>query len=270
MQTKSTVLAPLRGAALAGALLASPGIAFAQPPNLEGVWSGVFTTQEHEYWSVEDFACFAGCPPEGYEYLQSLLDDPANDAKPFEALMGQTFGYMRESMTKKLTPAGLRVQQSVTDANDPGQLCEPYGFARQVTNALPIWIREEDDNLVIQYEEWSKTRTIFLDGRSHPADLTPSPYGHSVGRWEGDTLVVDTVGLSPDIFYTFQTGGGYSEQARATERYRVEENPRRLVLELTLEDPTMLLEPFVTVKTWLYMPDLKLVEDSCGDFPARP
>ncbi len=239
-------------------------------PSFEGVWSGVFTTQDNEFWNVEDFACFAGCPAEGYEHLQKLLDDPANDSVPFEALMGQTFGWIHNSMKGKLTDAGLKIFESVTDENDPTLDCQPYGFAREVVNALPIEIRRVGRNLEIQYEEWRETRTIYLDGRSHPKKLKPTPLGHSVGHYDGDALVVDTVGLSPDIFYPFQSGGGYSEQAHGHERYTILDDPRRLVLELTVEDPVDLREPFTTVKTWLYTPDMKLVKDSCKDYPARP
>jgi hypothetical protein len=236
----------------------------------EGTWSGVFTTQDHPYWQLEDHFCFAGCPPEGYAYATALIDDPANDARPVGALQGAAFAFMRAQLTGKLTTQGLALQNEVTDANDPTLLCQPYGFARLATNPLPLVIRREGANLVIDYEEWSLSRTIYLDGRGHPRDLTPTALGHSIGRIDGDTLVVDTAGLAADIFFSFLTGGGYSDQARGTERYTIAENPRRLNLELTIEDPVMLREPHTIAKTWLFTPDVELVQDSCEDLPAQP
>lgn len=66
-------------------LASAPGIAAAQRarPDFTGIWSGNFTTQDNEFWLVEDFtACFAGCTPASRAYFGSLLDDPANDERP--------------------------------------------------------------------------------------------------------------------------------------------------------------------------------------------
>jgi hypothetical protein len=240
------------------------------PPSLDGVWSGVFTTQDNPFWQVEDFSCFAGCTKKGYQLFQSLLDDKANDDKPIEALQGQFFGYHRTELREKLTAAGIAVQDAQTEANDPTLLCQPYGWFRESTNPLPILISHDGPNLVIQYEEWEKKRTIYLDGRGHPKTLTHTDMGHSTGRWEGAALVVDTVALEADIFFSFLSGVGYSDQARGTERYTVLDNPRRLYLEITVEDPVNFREPYTVTKTWLYTPDVKLVVDSCGDVPAKP
>src|SRR5437762_2364182 len=82
---------------------------------------------------------------------------------------------------------------------DPTLNCEPYGFAREIVNALPIKISKDGANLVIDYEEWSQTRTIYMDGRDHPTEITPTMMGHSIGHFYNGVLVVDTVALAPDI-----------------------------------------------------------------------
>jgi hypothetical protein len=256
-------------AGAACAAVAAPAVALAAP-SFEGVWSGVFTTQDNEFWNVEDFACFSGCMPEAYKYLQSLLDDPANDSKPFEALMGQSYGFAHEAAKKKFTEKGQALQASMSEDKDSAFECVPYAFAREVRNALPIKITRDGKNLRIDYEEWQESRTIYMDGRGHPKTLTPTPLGHSIGHYEGDVLVVETTALKADLLFPFEGGGGYSDQTRGVERYTIFENPRRMVLELTLEDPVMLAEPMVITKTWLYTPDVKLVVDSCKDYPARP
>jgi len=249
--------------------LASAGSASAQP-NLEGVYSGIFTTRHDPYWRVEDWLCFSGCTEEGLAHFKALLADPKNDPIPVFGLIGQTMGMMRGTMRTNLIGKSVEIFDTVDDKNDPTLNCEPYRFAREVVNALPMRIKREGKNLVIDYEEWNQTRTIHLDGRAVPKHLKPTPMGYSTGHWEGDVLVVDTVGLTPDIFYPMNSGGGYSEQARGHERYTVMENPRRLRLDLTMEDPTMLKAPYAVHKIWLYTPDLKLVKDSCKDYPTKP
>ena len=239
-------------------------------PSFEGIWSGFFTTRDHEFWRLEDIACFAGCTKAAYEFMGTLLDDPANDEKPFDALMGQTFQFMYDEMTRKLTPEGVEMQKAVTPNNDPTLDCKPYGFFREAINPLPMVIARDGDSLRIRYEEWDRERTIHMDGRGHPQSATLTEMGHSIGRYEGDALVVDTVAIQGDIFYSFITSGGYADGAHATERYTIQDNPRRMNVEITIEDPVMLREPYTVSKTWLYTPDAELVADSCEDYPTRP
>jgi hypothetical protein len=84
------------------------------------------------------------------------------------------------------------------------------------------------------------------------------------------TAVIETAALEGDIYFSFQSGGAYSDQAAVVERYRIEQDPRRLVLEMTVTDPVTLLEPHVIAKTWLHTPDVQLLTDSCGDIPGKP
>ncbi|MEO8464050.1 MAG: hypothetical protein ABI640_01810 [Gammaproteobacteria bacterium] len=248
---------------------AKPAAAAAPALNLEGAWSGVMTTRDNDFWRVEDWACFNGCTDKTVAQVRELLNDPANDKLPVMALIGRSWGMAREEMKSHLTAPALEIFAKISDETDPTLNCEPYGFAREVVNALPIKISKDGANLVIDYEEWSQKRTIYMDG-THPKDVPPTMMGHSTGRYENGALVVDTVGLAPDIFYPAYSGGGYSEQAHAVERYTVAEDPRRLQVEVTIEDPKMLTEPYTFRKVWLHVPDLELVHDSCKDYPTKP
>ena len=99
-------------------------------------------------------------------------------------------------------------------------------------------------------------RVVYMDGRKHPDDLLPSWWGHSIGRWEGDTLVVDTVGYN-DKFWFDSRGTPHTEQLHTIERFtRI--NYGRLVNEFTLEDPGAFSRP-VNLKftARLLRPDLK-------------
>jgi hypothetical protein len=252
-------------------LLAAPLAVSAQPGNsLEpflGIWSGVFTTQDNEFWRVEDLNCFAGCGRDGYEYLASLLDDPVNDERPVGELMGEASVFAAESFDAILTPLARLIQQENTFENDPKLHCQPYGFVRQVSNPLPIRIRRLGDHLLFEYEEWSLLRTVFMDGRGHPEYRSPSLLGHSVGRVENGTLIIETARVTPDRV-SDGTQAGHSDRLTGVERYTVLDDPRRLELELTVEDPVTFTEPYVVTKTWLFTPEVELLQDSCGDLPG--
>lgn len=233
-----------------------------------GTWSGVFTTQDNEFWGLEDFTCFPGCSLVAYERTIGIHTDPANDELPFGALMGMSGANATEHLVSILTPVGRQIQQANTLENDPKLYCQPYGFVREAMNPLPMQISRDGDQLLFRYEEWSLLRPVYLDGRERPEHMTPSMLGHSVGRIEAGALVIETTGVLPDRF-SDATQGGYTDALTGVERYTVHENPRRLELTLTLEDPVVLTEPYVMTKTWLFTPDVELVQDSCGDYPGK-
>ena len=82
-----------------------------------------------------------------------------------------------------------------------------------------------------------------MDGRSHPDKPLPSAYGHSVGRWEGDTLVVETVGFGPNT--NIAPGVGHSDKMKIVERFRLAD-PDNMSIETTITDPVVLLAPLTT------------------------
>jgi hypothetical protein len=235
-----------------------------------GTWSGVFTTQEHEYWTAADLPCFVGCALDMYEGLTALLADPANDHIPVMALSGQATATWQEAFMETLTEQGRRVQAANTPESDPKFVnCQPYGFVREVTNPLPMQIRRDGDHLLFLYEEWSLLRSVYMDGRAHPEYRTPTLLGHSVGRIENGELVIETALITPDRV-SDGTQVGHSSELRGIERYAVQDNPRRLELTLTLVDPVTFTEPLEVTKTWLYTPDVELVQDTCFQQPGKP
>ena len=154
-----------------------------------GTWSGVFTTQENEYWTFADIQCFVGCTKDFYDHLSRLLADPANDATPAFALSAQSNAASLAALDAMLTPMGKQVRAANKPENDPKFLnCQPYGFVREVTNPLPMQISRDGAHLLLRYEEWSLLRPIYMDGRAQPTLSTPSLLGHSVGRVENGAL----------------------------------------------------------------------------------
>ena len=259
---------------LVGAFVALPFGAPAQTADpvepFLGTWSGVFTTQDHEYWTFADIQCFVGCPLDFYNHLSALLADPANDATPAMALSGVSGAAWQTAFEATLTPLGRQVREANVPESDPKFLnCQPYGFVREVTNPLPMQIRRDGEHLLVRYEEWSLLRPIYMDGRPHPLHRTPSLLGHSVGRIENGALIVETARVTPDLI-SDSSLAGHSGELTAVERYTVRDNPRRLELTLTLTDTAMFTKPLVVTKTWLDTPDVALVQDTCSQQPGKP
>ena len=107
-------------------------------------------------------------------------------------------------------------------------------------------------------------RVVYMDGRKHPDDLLPTWWGHSIGRWEGDTLVIDTIGYN-DKFWFDSRGTPHTEQLQTIERWtRI--NYGTLVNEFTLNDPGAYSKPVqLKFTAKLLRPDLDLMEFICTE-----
>ena len=102
--------------------------------------------------------------------------------------------------------------------DDPEARCLPTGVPRR--DPYPTKIIQTDKVVVILYEgNIHSFRQIFMDGRPHPEDPDPTWWGHSIGHWEKDTLVVDTIGFN-DLFWFDFLGHPHTEQLHTVERYR--------------------------------------------------
>ena len=112
-------------------------------------------------------------------------------------------------------------------------------------------LTQHEDRVTLYYSEWTALRTIYLDGRSPPDDLVPSLLGFSVGHYEGDTLVVETVGVTANHS---NTGFGHSAELTATERFTRSGDGNRLEVEATLRDPQTLREPLTMARAWAWAP----------------
>jgi hypothetical protein len=128
--------------------------------------------------------------------------------------------------------------------NDPTASCIWPGVPRIVISPYPSEYIVQPGRVTIIYEYMSQVRRIYTDGRPHPDHLDPSYNGHSIGHWEGDTLVVDTVGLRADTMYG-NSGLTHSDQLHLIERIRLSA-PDILEDEVTAIDPKALTAPWVS------------------------
>ncbi|MFM2125755.1 MAG: hypothetical protein RL328_2206 [Acidobacteriota bacterium] len=126
--------------------------------------------------------------------------------------------------------------------DDPRGLCLPGGVVRTNSQDLTKFVQTPQLLVILLEGSAPGFRQIFLDGRPHPKDFNPSWMGHSIGRWEGDALVVDTVGLNDKGWLTAD-GLPQTETTHVVERYR-RPNLGTIDVELTIEDPATFSRPF--------------------------
>jgi len=118
--------------------------------------------------------------------------------------------------------------------------------------------------LVLLFEHEPHYRQIFLDGRSHPKDADPTWMGHSVGTWDKDTLVIDTVGFNDKSWIIFPTGLPHTEMLHMVERYR-RPDLGHLLVDLKLEDPGAFTKPLERHMTWALAPGEEILENICNE-----
>jgi hypothetical protein len=128
--------------------------------------------------------------------------------------------------------------------DDPTYRCDPPGLPRVALGQAPFEIIQIPGRILILYEDFYTRRTIWMDGRPLPKDPDPSWYGYSVGKWEGDTLVVDTIGFN-DRSWMDGAGHPHSDAMRIVERYR-RVDPDTLELTMRIPDPKAYTEPWVS------------------------
>jgi hypothetical protein len=140
--------------------------------------------------------------------------------------------------------------------------CLPEGMPAMMGATFPIEFLQSRGQVTIIEEAFTQVRRILLDRPQKPLDeVEPSFYGRSVGHWDGDTLVVDTIGIKEDI--RFQNAP-HSKQLRISERIHLV-SPDLLWDQLTMEDPVTLEKPWAVTFAYRRMPDYTLLEYVCED-----
>jgi hypothetical protein len=214
----------------------------------EGMWSDPPI-------SALDTFCAGACTDAGLDFLAALLDDPANDDRPYADLTSEAAAHqVNEYLRPLLTDAAL-TDFPIDRADDPGFLyCRPWGIARQLTARHQLEIDDRGDRIEMRYGEWAARRTIYMDGRAPAGDASPTAMGYSVGRYDSEELVIETTAISADLISNPEMFE-HSEQLRIVERYKVAEDGQRLFLTATYEDPMSLKEPLVLKKIWGWAPE---------------
>jgi hypothetical protein len=128
---------------------------------------------------------------------------------------------------------------------EPHTRCKPSGAARQFLTPYGVEFVEIEElgrMMIFDIGGPHTYRTIYMDGRSHPDVITPSNYGHSIGWWEGDTLVVDTVGYNED-FWLDRRGLPHTDKLHTIERF-TRANKDTIDYKITIDDPNTYTKPY--------------------------
>lgn len=148
--------------------------------------------------------------------------------------------------------------------NDPiYHTCTPPGFPRIYLHPFPFQIVQTPGEVIVLFEYDSMRHQIFTDGRAHDTALGPQWMGDSIGHWEGDTLVTDTVNLN-DKTWLDRMGHPHSDQLHVIERIRRVDRDH-LVNDITFEDPKAYAKPWTAHMTYALHPKWTLGEQFCED-----
>lgn len=146
---------------------------------------------------------------------------------------------------------------------DPRRDCFPLGMPRDMYEPVPIEIIQTPEQVIILLENDHIARHIFLDQAEHPKDVSPTWMGHSIGHWDGNTLVVDTVALRGETFVDL-FGHPHTPNLHLTERIKLVD-ANTLDDQVTVDDPKAYVKPFTIQKTYRLKPGWHVMEYVCED-----
>ena len=227
---RSVAIGPAVKSALLGAALTLAAATAAAAPDLTGVWG--------TYRAPGQQAGGRGQPP------------PALPLRPEARAKVDEYRALVDPIGE--TPGGWCL-----GAGMPGSMLGSGGY--------PMEIVQHDDIILVVYEAHAEIRRIYLNGRADEADLFPDRNGYSVGRWEGDTLIVETTHLKEAVD---QRQFPHSDQARIVEEYTLEENDdgsKVLTAKMTMTDPVFYTEPVTAEKKWSFLPGVRLLPYECNE-----
>jgi hypothetical protein len=153
---------------------------------------------------------------------------------------------------------------SLKETDDPVlKLCLPPGTPRIYLQPFPFQIVQTPKEIFMLFEYDHTIRQIFMDGRTHPDDVIPTYMGHSIGKWEGDTLVVDTVGFNEKTWLD-RDGHSHSDQLHVIERFRRTDHDN-MQIDITMEDAKAIAKPWKTQLYFQLRPGWDIMELACTD-----
>jgi hypothetical protein len=165
------------------------------------------------------------------------------------------------SLTPAYAARKQKLQENPPEDNQTAN-CLPPGMPGIMGQPYPMEFLLTPGKVTIVIEAYTQVRHIYTDGRPLPADPDPKFFGTSVGRWEGDTLVVDTAGFSP--LTQIDRFAPHSDKMRISERFRLTD-PDVMTIDTTITDPEALTAPYTTTRTLRRHRDWTVAEYICEE-----
>ena len=155
----------------------------------------------------------------------------------------------------------IKARRDELNKDDPDGHCMPLGPVKMHLHPYPRKMFQLPGVTLILFERETTYRQIFTDGRAHPVDPNPAFMGYSIGRWEGDTFVAETIGTKDGLWLDI-SGTPLTDAARITERYR---RPTfgNLEIEVTIDDPKAYTKPWSITIRQVIAADTEMLEFYC-------
>lgn len=174
----------------------------------------------------------------------------------------------RTQLRWELTPKGEAARDAFDGSQNPQTRCIPMTAPTIMLYTSIFDVTLTDESMDIDGEWLNMHRTIYLDGRAHPPANQRFLQGHSVGHWEGDTLVIDTTNYEDHAAgNSFEIPSG--AQKHTVERLTLREDGKRMEYSWTIEDPEYMTAPVTGGGGWAYRPDLERQQVECDPEVAR-
>jgi len=178
------------------------------------------------------------------------------------------FGYMGTAAKWPLTEKARAAMKALDATSTTQKDCIPIGVPGVMFYPVANTITVRKDRIVLNVDWMGTERTIYLDGRQHPPATQTSLHGHSVGRWDGDTLVAETTNFA-DHSMGLSTSAPSSSQKKVIERFRLGPDRRTLLYSGVVEDPVYLSKPAEWSGKWEYRPGMRHSNQKCDVEVAR-
>jgi hypothetical protein len=218
-------------------------------PDLSGVWQVEAAPAgeiERLFGPLKDFAVPGDDPRTFPKYAFNILVDFKPEESPLRREAAEIF------------------RKNAARATSPSFLCLPLGLPRaDLFNFAPFKIIQTPGVIAVLYEADNTYRQIYTDGRKLPTDPQPAWVGYSVGKWEGDTLVVDAAGFNSMAALDL-IGHPHSGDLRIQERFH-RRDFGHVDLSVTIEDPKMYTRPFTIKVADVLVPDSDILESVCNE-----
>jgi hypothetical protein len=146
---------------------------------------------------------------------------------------------------------------------DYGASCLPLGLLRSVNGASPIQIMQNDQYVAMLYEQNTWFHVTPIDGRPHPKNPDPTWFGDSVGHWDGDTLVIDTIAFNGKTKVD-AVGHPLSDRLHTIERF-TRPDLGRIQYSITVDDPKAYTKPWTRYRMWVLHPEWQIMEYACEE-----
>ena len=173
-------------------------------------------------------------------------------------------GDLREVPFQPWAAALYKERVAVLAKGRPTERCLPHGVPdAMMVRSGPWKIVQTPRVTLILFEEMNHYRQVFTDGRSFPKDPNPTWLGYSIGKWEGDTFVVDTTGFN-DQTWLDDPGHPHTDAMHAIERFR-RPDFGHLEIDITIDDPKAYTAPWTVTARFDLLPDTELIENLCDN-----